>query len=172
MKVPLLVRYPRTIKPGTVSDALVNNVDFAETLLDFAGAAIPSTMQGRSARPVLENRTPADWPAASYYRYWMHMAHHDNPAHYGIRTRDFKLIFFYGLPLDAAGAVKKPSTPGWELYDLRKDPEELRNVYPDAEYEAVAAQLKAELLRLKERIGDRDEKYPELMAVRARSWAN
>jgi arylsulfatase A-like enzyme len=172
LKVPFLVRYPRTIKPGTVSDAIVNNVDFAETLLDFAGAAIPPTMQGRSARPVLENRTPADWPTASYYRYWMHYAHHDNPAHYGIRTRDFKLIFFYGLPLDAAGAVKKPSTPGWELYDLRKDPEELHNVYRNSEYEAISAQLKTELLRLKERIGDKDENYPELMAVRNRIWAN
>ncbi|HUR56122.1 MAG TPA: sulfatase [Opitutaceae bacterium] len=170
LRVPFLVRYPPTIRPGTTSDAMVNNVDFAETLLDFAGAPIPATMQGRSARPVLEGRVPADWPTATYYRYWMHMAHHENPAHYGIRTRDHKLIFFYGLPLDASGAPKNPTTPGWELYDLRRDPEELHNVYGDPAYAAAAAQLKAELLRLKERVGDRDEKYPALMAVREHAW--
>ncbi|MDO8544779.1 MAG: sulfatase [Opitutaceae bacterium] len=162
-RVPFLARYPKTIRAGTTSDAIVNNVDFAETLLDFAGAQIPATMQGRSARPVLEGRTPADWPTATYYRYWMHMAHHDNPAHYGIRTKDHKLIFFYGLPLDAAGAQKNPTPPGWELYDLRRDPQELKNVYADPAYAGTVKQLKAELLRLKTRIGDTDEKYPELL---------
>ena len=162
LRVPFIVRYPKTIKAGTVSDAIVNNVDFAETLLEFAGAAIPASMQGRSARPVLEGRTPADWPTASYYRYWMHMAHHDNPAHYGVRTKDHKLIFFYGLPLDAAGAQKTATTPGWELYDLRKDPQELQNVYHEPAYAETAKRLKAELLRLKVTLGDTDDKYPEL----------
>src|SRR5436189_6409253 len=115
-----------------MSDAMVNNVDFAETMLDFAGAVIPASMQGRSIRPVLEGPTPANWPTSTYYRYWMHMTHHDNPAHYGVRTTDYKLIFFYGLPLDANGALKSPTTPGWELYDLRKDPEELHNVYGES----------------------------------------
>ena len=170
LRVPFIVRYPKTIKPGTTSAAIVNNVDFAETLLDFASAPIPATMQGRSARPVLEGHVPADWPTSTYYRYWMHMTHHDNPAHYGVRTKDYKLIFFYGLPLDAKGALKNPTTPGWELYDLRKDPEELHNVYADPAYAATVAQLKMELLRLKEQVGDRDEKYPSLMAVRERAW--
>jgi arylsulfatase A-like enzyme len=163
LRVPFIVRYPKTIKPGTTSDAIVNNVDFAETLLDFAGAPIPASMQGRSARPVLEGRTPADWPTSTYYRYWMHMAHHDNPAHYGVRTQDHKLIFFYGLPLDAAGAQRNPTPPGWELYDLRNDPQELRNVYGDAKYADTAKRLKDELLRLKRQFGDTDDKYPELL---------
>jgi N-acetylglucosamine-6-sulfatase len=169
-RVPFLVRYPRSIRGGTVSDAIVNNVDFAPTLLDFAGVTTPPSMQGRSFRSILEGRTPGDWPAATYYRYWMHMTHHDNPAHYGIRTADFKLIFFYGLPLDARGALAKPTTPGWELYDLRKDPHELRNVYADPAYAGTVEQLKAELLRLKDRVGDQDEKYPELMQVRELFW--
>ena len=117
----------------------------------------------RRIRPVLEGRTPADWPTSSYYRYWMHMAHHDNPAHYGVRTKDHKLIFFYGLPLDASGAQKTPTTPGWELYDLRKDPHELRNVYADPAYAGTVQRLKQELLRLKQQVGDTDEKYPELL---------
>jgi arylsulfatase A-like enzyme len=98
------------------------------------------------------------------------MAHHDNPAHYGIRTKGYKLIFFYGLPLDVRGAVKRPTTPYWELYDLRKDPHEMNNVYGDPAYAEVVGKLKAELLEIKERVGDADDKYPELMKVREQYW--
>jgi arylsulfatase A-like enzyme len=170
LRMPFLVRYPPAIRAGTTSAAIINNVDFAPTLLDFAGVAAPGSMQGRSFRSMLEGRTMDDWPTATYYRYWMHLAHHDNPAHYGIRTADFKLIFFYGLPLDARGAERRATTPGWELYDLRKDPHELRNVHGDPAYADTARRLKDELLRLKERVGDPDEKYPELMQVRQRHW--
>ena len=78
------------------------------------------------------------------------MAHHDNPAHYGIRTKEFKLIFFYGLPLGAMGARKEPTTPGWELYDLKKDPHEMNNVYDDPDYVDVVIALKQDLLRFRE----------------------
>ena len=100
----------------------------------------------------------------------MNYAHHDVPAHYGVRTKDYKLIFFYGLPLDAPGARTADTQPGWELYDLRKDPQELQNVYGNADYAEIAEKLKAELLRLKSDLGDTDEKYPELMAIRERYW--
>lgn len=163
LRMPFIVRFPAAVKAGSTHDAMINNTDFAPTLLDFAGIPAPATMQGRSFRALLEGRpTPADWPTATYYRYWMHMAHHDNPAHYGIRTRDFKLIFFYGLPLDAPGAEKKPTPPHWELYDLRNDPQEMNNVYATPAYAATVRQLKTELQQLKEKIGDTDEKYPEL----------
>ena len=102
----------------------------------------------------------------------MHMAHHDNPAHYGITTKDFKLIFFYGLGLDATGAHPGSTHPGWELYDLRNDPDERHNVYSDPTYLGVREQLKAQLLRLKEEVGDTDEQYPELMRVRELVWGN
>jgi len=170
MRIPLVVRFPQWVRAGSRSDAIVNNTDFAPTLLDLAGVAKPDYMQGRSFLPILRGRVPADWRTATYYRYWMHMAHHDNPAHYGIRTRDFKLIFFYGLPLDARGALKKPTQPGWELYDLRKDPEEMRNVYGTPEYAGITEKLKRQLLELKEEIGDTDAPYPELMQVRERYW--
>ena len=98
------------------------------------------------------------------------MAHHDNPAHYGIRTQDHKLIFFYGLPLDARGAKKESTKAHWELYDLTKDPHEMNNVYADPEYAQVLAKLKKQLLSVKDNIGDRDEEYPELMKVRKTSW--
>lgn len=170
LRIPLLVRHPPTAAAGSRARALVNNTDLAPTLLAFAGLETPDFMQGRSLLPLLRGETPADWRKSTYYRYWMHMAHHDNPAHYGVRTADFKLIFFYGLPLDAPGAAAGPTPPGWELYDLRNDPRELTNVYGRPEYASAAENLKAELLRLKAEIGDADEKYPELMSVRKRHW--
>ncbi len=174
LRMPFIARYPKLIKGGTKSDALINNTDFAPTLLGAAGAPAPESMPGRSFLPMLRGEPePADWRKATYYRYWMHMEHHDNPAHYGIRTKNHKLIFFYGLPLDAEIFAKSPhpaTTPGWELYDLRKDPMELRNVYAEPEYAKVCNDLKKELLRVKEQVGDRDEKYPELMKVREKAW--
>ena len=109
--------------------------------------------------------TPDDWPQATYYRYWMHMAHHDNPAHYGIRTKDFKLIYFYGLPLDAAGAVDKPTKPYWELNDLSHDPHEMNNIVGDPTYAETLRRLKDQLAKFKVKIGDADENYPELTKV-------
>ena len=177
LQMPFLVRYPPEIRPGSRSDAVVSNLDFAQTLLDYAGIAAPgansaasaaSGMQGRSFRPILAGDEPADWRHIVYNRYWMHMEHHDNPAHYGIRTQEHKLIFFYGLPLDANGAQPYVTPPGWELYDLVRDPHELNNVYNDPEYAEVAARLKSELFALKRETGDTDEQYPELQELVAR----
>ena len=170
LRIPLLVRYPGTVQPGSRSDALVNNTDLAPTLLELAGVEPPDFMQGHSLLPILKGEQPDSWRQSTYYRYWMNYAHHDVPAHYGVRTKEYKLIFFYGLPLDAPGARTADTQPGWELYDLRKDPQELQNVYGDAAYAEIAEELKAELLRLKAELGDSDEKYPELMAIREQYW--
>ena len=166
MRVPLLVRYPGTVEAGARNRSLVNNTDFAPTLLALAGVDAPAAMQGRSLLPLLRGREPDDWRTSTYYRYWMNYAHHDVPAHYGLRTADYKLIFFYGLPLDAPGAKPSDTRPGWELYDLERDPREARNVYGLAEYAEVAERLKAELDRIKTEIGDTDERYPVLMELR------
>jgi arylsulfatase A-like enzyme len=171
MRMPLLIRYPRRFTPGTVVDDLVTNVDFAPTILDLAGVAeIPESFQGRSFADNLGGRTPKDWPEAVYYRYWLHMAHHDNPAHYGIRTPRYKLIFFYGQPLDVPGAVDAPTIPHWELYDLDQDPHEMNNLYRDPGYTDVVRRLKRQLLDLKQRVGDADGLYPALMQVRREHW--
>jgi len=98
------------------------------------------------------------------------MAHHDNPAHYGVRTDRYKLIFFYGLALDAAGAVDVKTQPGWELYDLKEDPTESRNVYGKPEFADVTRQIKQQLLDLKREVGDTDERYPELMSISQQYW--
>lgn len=154
LTTPLIVRYPDHVKGGTVNDDLVLNIDFAPTLLDYAGTPIPKEMQGRSIKPLLEGHTPKDWRTSMYYRYYMHLADHWVPAHYGVRTPRYTLIYYYGQPLGMRGAVNKPTEPEWELFDRQKDPQEMRNVYHDPAYAEVARELRAELRRLRREAGD------------------
>lgn len=166
LRMPLLVRFPGRVSAGAVRDEILLNVDFAPTFLDLAGEAAPAAIQGVSFLPVLEGRTPETWRESMYYHYWQHGS---RPAHYGVRTRRHKLIFFHGVSLPGKAEKKAPATePGWELYDLERDPLELRNVYRDPEYAAVVPELKAELWRLKEELGDRDEQHPALFEVSER----
>lgn len=169
LRMPFVIRYPREIEAGSVNRDITTNLDFAPTFLDYAEQPVPPSMWGRSFRANLGGRTPPDWPTAMYYRYWMHMAHHGVPAHYGIRTQRFKLVYFYGLGLDASYSDYPATPPGWELYDLEADPAENHNVYEDPDYRHVVGELKARLAALKEHYGDTDERYPELLERLARS---
>jgi arylsulfatase A-like enzyme len=172
LRVPFLVRYPREIPAGAVRDDLMANIDLAPTLLDYAGLATPAAMQGFSCRGMIADDPGARRRQSIYFRYWMHLAHrHHNPAHYGLRTDRWKLIFYYGLPLDAAGAVNEPSPAGWELYDLLNDPLELHNLHDDPQHASTARELRAQLDELKRLYSDTDEQYPQLQARRAASWA-
>jgi arylsulfatase A-like enzyme len=159
LRMPFIIRYPREIKPGTVNENMILNVDFAPTFLDFAGIEVPEEMQGVSFRPLLNGELPQGWQTSMYYRYWMHLAHHYVYAHYGIRTMRYKLIYYYADALGQPGAVDEPKEPEWELFDLEKDPYEMKNVYDDPEYADVVRELKAELRRLQEKVGD--EPYEE-----------
>jgi arylsulfatase A-like enzyme len=144
IRMPFLVRWPAGIKPGTRSDALALNVDFAPTFLDAAGLPPPADMQGRSLLPVLRGRTPADWRTSMYYRYYHDPGDHNTRAHYGVRTRTHKLIYFW----------KKDQ---WELFDLVNDPHELHNLYGEPGQEALSGSLKSELSRLKRALRDDDQ---------------
>lgn len=177
LRMPLIIRYPKEINPKQRNSDMILNIDFAPTFLDYAGVdKVPSYMQGKSFRNNLNGNTIEYWRKSMYYRYWMHMAHHYNPAHYGIRTEDYKLIFFYGLQLDSTNNSSKddyhntPTEPYWELYDLKNDPKEMNNIYEDSKYINIVKQLKEELLKLKQDVGDTDEIYPELMKVRKKYW--
>ena len=168
MRMPFLIRYPARLKPGTCDD-LINNTDFAATLLELAGVSEseqPKSFQGRSFLPNLLGKTPADWRSATYYRYWMHMAHHDNPAHFGIRTKTHKLIFFYGRRLNPDWYWNpnraKPTVPHWELYDLVNDPKEMNNLYGQPEVAELTGNLKKQLFEVRDRIKDTDTQYPEV----------
>ncbi len=152
--MPFIIRYPKEIAPGTVNENMILNVDFPPTFLDYAGIDIPEQMQGTSFRPLLNSQVPEDWQTSMYYRYWMHLAHHNVYAHYGVRTLRYKLIYYYADALGQPGAIDEPKEPEWELFDLEKDPYELHNIYNDPEYLDVVKELKAELRRLQEQVGD------------------
>jgi arylsulfatase A-like enzyme len=137
LRMPLLVRWPGVTQPGSTCDALVSNLDFAETFLTIAGMPIPSDMQGQSLVPLLHGTTPADWRQSLYYHYYEYPAVHMVNKHEGVRTARYKLINFYELK-------------EWELYDLEKDPHEMHSVYADPTYAETVKKLTAELGRLRE----------------------
>ena len=166
-RMPFIVRYPKTIKPGIRSDAIIENVDYPAMMLDFAGAEIPSSMQGKSFRSICETgQEPTDWKKAAYYRYWMHMAHHDNPGEMAIRTKNHKLIFFYGCNYE--GGDQTPAA--WELYDLDKDPNELNNVYDDPAYAEIQVKLKQQFAELRKEVGDDGSHHSECEKVVQEFW--
>ena len=174
LRMPFVIKYPKEIEAGSVNDDIITNIDFAPTFLDFAGVPIPDEMQGRSFKSILQGDTPKDWRDSMYYRYWMHLHQLGMPAHYGIRTNKYKLIFFYGIGLaDDAKFLeysKYRTQPGWELYDIENDPYETNNIYPEMKDTKVVKDLKDRLLELKEKYEDTDEEYPELMEVRKEYW--
>ena len=140
---PLLVRFPGVVEPGTVSDDLALNLDFAPTFLDYAGVEIPDAFQGRSLRTLFDGRAATGWRDAIYYHYY-EFPHgwHSVQTHYGVRTDRYKLIRFYG------------EVESWELFDLEADPHELRNRYGDAALSAVQDALHRRLEELREEFGD------------------
>ena len=144
LRTPLLIRWPGTIKAGTVNNDLVSNLDFGETFIDIAGAEVPEDMQGQSMVPILKGSTPDDWRKAFYYHYYEHPSEHNVMRHYGITTDNYKLIHFY-YDVDK-----------WELYDLRKDPMEMKNVYNDPAYADVREELHQKLDNLREKYNDSD----------------
>lgn len=137
---PLLMRLPGGAK-GTV-DEFVQNIDYAPTFLQLAGAPVPDDIQGVSLLPLLKGEHPADWRTSLYYHYYEYPAEHMVKRHYGVRTDRYKLIHFYN-DIDV-----------WELYDLEADPSELHNVYGQPGYEEVTRQMHAELDKLQEQYDD------------------
>ena len=141
-QMPFIIRYPTEIAAGTSNDDFACNVDFAPTFLDYAGVAVPPDMQGKSLRQNLAGRTPDDWQQIAYHRYWMHKDDdHNAYAHYGIRTKDYKLIYWYNEGLGQAGAHDGGPAPEWELFDCANDPHELVNLYHDPAYQSVITDL-------------------------------
>ena len=153
LRMPFIVRWPEVIKPGSENTQLVQNLDFAQTLLDIAGVESPSDMQGRSLLPLLRGEQPDDWRKSIYYHYYEYPGPHAVQRHYGVRTDRHKLIYYYAID-------------EWELFDLEQDPDELRSVYDDPQYREVVKQLKAELGRLREQYAVADFKEPPPRANR------
>lgn len=166
IRTPFLIRYPKEIPAETNCTELMANIDVAPTILDYAGIEVPKEMQGISCRDMIAGKEQKEYHDCVYFRYWMHLAHrHDNPAHYGIRTKEYKLTFYYGLPLDASGALDMITQPGWELYDLKNDPQELHNVYDDPKYFDIREDLKLLLEDTKKKYNDEDDQYTDLKRI-------
>jgi len=159
LAMPLLAKYPDVIKAGTVIEDMTQNLDFAETFLDYAQAEIPEDMQGKSLRPLLENTFQDDeFRDAVYYHYYDYPAFHMVKKHYGIRTERYKLMHFYD-DIDT-----------WELYDLEEDPKELNNQIDNPEYDDLQAKLRDKLaeLQVKYEVTPKDfEQAPEEKVERA-----
>lgn len=159
-RIPLLIRWPEKIPAGTVSGELVQNLDFAPTLLEAAGLAVPADMQGRSFLGIASGSAPSDWREALYYRYWMNRAHFNIPAHLGVRTRRYKLIYFYDNDIGPDGkAIVKGARPNvrdpfWEFYDLESDPLEVSNIYDDPAQQGRINALKQTIFELRNQYGD------------------
>jgi arylsulfatase A-like enzyme len=143
--MPLIVRWPGVVKPGTRIPQLVQNIDYAPTFMEIAGSRAPASVQGRSLVPLLRGELPADWRHSVYYHYYD--PGHGVQKHYGIRTERYTLANFY--PVNE-----------WELFDLEKDPLELHSVYDDPAYAKTLAELKTELVRLRTLFQDTEEVEP------------
>jgi uncharacterized sulfatase len=190
MRMPFFIRYPTLIKPGSRTDAIINNTDFAPTLIELAGGETPSYMQGKSFQEILvSGEEPENWQKSTYYRYWMHMAHNlGTPAHFGIRTKEYKLIFYYGSywieneesfkkifkkaswnkPWDKNFLIETPAA--WELYNLKNDPEEMNNVYGHPIYKKIEQDLKSQLQAIRAALNEEDDQYPHIQKIIDEHW--
>jgi arylsulfatase A-like enzyme len=157
LRMPLLVRYPGMVAPGSISGSFVLNIDVAATFCELAGIAPDEPMSGRSITPLLRGEPPPDWRRSMYYRYWEHLSdQHRVAAHCGIRTERYKLVYYYGQGLGLEGTSDEATPPEWELFDLAADPAELRNVYDEPGFRAVTQELVAELAAIRSAVGDDD----------------
>ena len=134
LKTPFVLKYPKLIKPGTIVNDMVVNIDFAPTFLDIAGLKVPAEMQGKSFLPIVTKSAKLEnWRTGVYYHYYEYPQPHKVPPHFGIRTMRYKLIRFYGPRNE------------WELYDLKVDPTEMHNLIHDKQQASTILELKKQL---------------------------
>lgn len=146
LRTPLVARWPGVIPAGSSTDALVQNLDTAETMLEIAALDVPEDMQGRSLVPLMSGTAPSDWGDGVYYHYYEGEGRtHNVYKHYGVRTDRHKLVYYYTLD-------------EWELFDIENDPQEMNSVYGDPRYNDTVANLKTRLAEMRERYGVREDR--------------
>jgi arylsulfatase A-like enzyme len=143
-KTPLLIKWPNRIIPGTTEDEMVQNLDFAQTFLEVAGVTAPNDMQGKSLLPILTGEKETWDRDAVYYHYYEYPAEHAVKRHFGIATKDYKIIHFYYVVVE------------WELYDRKKDPQEINNLINDPNYAKVVQEMKQKLQETRKKYKDSD----------------
>lgn len=142
MRTPLIMHLPKDFNYKGDIDEMVQNIDYAPTFLELAGVQVPKDIHGVSLVPLLRGEKPADWRKALYYHYYEYPAEHMVKRHYGIRTERYKLIHFYD------------DIDEWELYDLKSDSSEMRNIYGCPDMAKVVEDLKVNLAVLQEQYND------------------
>jgi arylsulfatase A-like enzyme len=149
MSTPLIMRLPKGFtRRGDIKE-MVQNIDYAPTFLELAGAPIPADIQGVSLMPLLRGEHPKNWRKALYYHYYEYPAEHSVKRHYGVRDERYKLMHFYN------------DIDEWELYDLKKDPHELNNIYGKPGTEKLTKRMRKELWDLQVQYNDPIRlKYP------------
>ena len=182
MRTPLVIRYPREIRAGSVSSEMVQNIDYAPTFLEYAGVKQPKEMTGRSLRKLFKHTANSSkkihWRKSLYYHYYDYPAWHLARKHDGVRTDRYKLIHFYGKGgaraltenryqqqegtreynsyrwMAQSGYVTDdPDIDYYELYDLQEDPNELNNIYGKPGTELITKRLKRLLNRYRKELG-------------------
>ena len=157
LRMPFIVRYPKKVEAGSESEAIIGNMDIAPTLLDIAGIETEQPMQGESFASILSGNKYKNWRDAFYYHYYEYpMWHHVQP-HYGVRTDRYTLAHFY-YNIDE-----------WELYDNKKDPEQLNNLIDEPEYADVVVKLKVKLKELMKKYGD-DKSLKEFREITDKNY--
>lgn len=149
MHTPLIMHLPKGLTSKGDITEMVQNIDYGPTFLELAGVEVPEDMHGVSLLPLLKGEHPADWRKALYYHFYEYPAEHMVKRHYGVRNDRYKLIHFYN------------DIDHWELYDLKNDPNELHNLYGEATYEPVVAEMKQQMLQLQEQYNDPVRFSPE-----------
>jgi arylsulfatase A-like enzyme len=150
LRTPCLIRWPGVTKPGSTTNVITSNIDWAPTFLAAAGVPVPAEIQGRDMKGVLKGEPPADWRKSFYYHYYEYPGPHSVAKHYGVVTDRYKLVRFYEKEFDY-----------WELFDREKDPKELVSFYGKAEYATVQKELETELARLRKELKVPDPDPPE-----------
>ena len=139
-RTPLLMYLPGG-KHGDVKE-MVQNIDYAPTFLELAGVPVPKDIQGMSLLPLLQGKNVKNWRKSLYYHYYEYPAEHSVCRHYGIRTERYSLIHFYN------------DINTWELYDIKKDPESMHNLYGKPGTEKLTRKLKKQLFDLQKMYDD------------------
>ena len=147
--IPLLVRWPRVVEPGRIADQMVLNIDLSSTLLDLAGAPIPPQMQGISWKPLLEGKNIGHWRKSFFYTYFMEKQYPWVPNVLAVRADNAKLIRY-------------PGHDEWtELFDLKADPYETKNLWNNPEAKSLRDRMAAEFERQLETV---DFRVPDYVA--------
>ena len=139
---PLIMRLPEGFdRRGDISE-MVQNIDYAPTFLEIAGAPIPDDMQGMSLMPLLRGDKNVKWRDALYYHFYEYPAEHSVKRHYGVSNGRYKLIHFYN------------DIDHWEFYDLLNDPYEMHNIYNVPAVKPLVEKMRHRLVELQKQYKD------------------